>query len=391
MAWIRVVPGLTVALAAITALSVWPEAATEPARARRTHARQAAGTPVRQVAAAPISAPISARTQAQARVREVPVRDDRAELGTETASAATSTAGSSPFVASDSALANVPPYYVPDAIYPAVRPKGIKVDVRGSYSSDKKSDDGWSHYTQKTTTYGVGLRKDWSVNAIVGVGLDMVDAKVESETFPAKTDISGYVANVNLQTALWDLFPLDFAVRYGRFENDGEYEGYTEKKHTSTLYGASAQVRIPYLTPYSSRVQFGFGLTYDKLNTKSHLAVGPDEVAIPKMSSESMVMPISVYTDKDYALCYGVLTPSMILAYHWEFSESGLGVRNYNAMAAKNHPTMETVNSPSGYVQFGVGLKLATHGGWRAEAGYDYFLASDYRRHNFKLELAKCF
>ncbi len=390
MAWIKLVPGLAAALAAMIVLSAWPEASPKPMRLSRPQARQvpAAALQMPVPAMAVHRGMVAPAAPIPAQARAVPVRHDQVEERVETASAPVPTVGSAVFVASDSALANVPPYYVPDAIYPAVRPKGFKVDVRGSYSSDKKSDDGVSHYSQKTTTYGVGLRKDWSVNAIVGAGLDIVDATVENETYSAKTDISGYVANVNMQTALWDLFPLDFAVRYGRFENEGDYGIYTEDKHKSTLYGASAQVRIPYLTPYSSRVQFGFGLTYDKLTTKSYSLA--DNVIVPKVSSESMVMPISVYTDKDYALCYGVLTPSMLLAYHWEFSESGLGVRNYNASAAKGY-LGETFNSPSGYIQFGVGLKLATHGGWRAEAGYDYFLASDYRRHNFKLELAKCF
>ncbi|MCC8180929.1 MAG: autotransporter outer membrane beta-barrel domain-containing protein, partial [Planctomycetes bacterium] len=325
-------------------------------------------------------------------------------------------------VKSDSAYANLATMtpgvdmVMPGYVCTDFAPKDIRVWGSARYASEKQDPLLYSAYDSTATTWELGFSKDWSIATTLGVSVSLLDAEVKAqgEGDGRKSEVLGYIIDGHMRTAILDRYPLRANFRLGRLENEGK-GGYNlsgnnwswhENKHNATLYGMSALAGLPLTFGDEYKLLLESGFIYNKLDAGSYNARLADPsglnndiaFSVEKRQLSSTSIPILATVKKDFIRCYGIITPRATVGIFREFDDSSMGLRAFNASAASSllgdpaSASLSNADDGSGMLYTAnVGVDLITGSGWNMHADYEYLTGDEYKRHSFKLELAKCF
>lgn len=309
--------------------------------------------------------------------------------------------------------------------YPEPYIRGIQPWVSAKSYSDKQDDRGFHDaniYKHSGSVYSFGLQQDWSVDSVLGVSFDILDAQVKAryDYDYRKNDITGYFANAHYQGTLFGKYPVDMKATYGRLYHEGSgyfldrentllKNSWNEGQHRSHYYAFSARAGLPLKTGAGIKMLWEIGLDYKQLRTTEYF-VNPsmnnnpvDDELFAAMRSKSLQVPLTATFKRDFTHCWGLVTPKAMLGYRREFDDSASGVLALHSAAASRPYCDETkeqgktlgplVFNPSqkNFFEFGVGLDVRTVGGWNLTTAYNRVWAKEYSRDQFKLELSRCF
>lgn len=315
--------------------------------------------------------------------------------------------------------------WIPTANYPELPAKGLEVWTEARQYREKQSNEEGSlfhsaqntFYRHKGNVYSLGLRQDWSIDSVVGVSMDVLDAQVRGryDGDSRRNDIVGYFANAHYEGTFVGRFPVEMKGTYGRVYNEskGSFVNYrgveeiirlSENRHSSHYYGFSAKAGIPLLFSGFLKVLPEIGVDYRQVRTgerKQHafedrsLVIHHDE-----MRSKSLLVPLTVTARRDFRQCWGVATPRATLGYAREFEKTATGVRVFNSSSASAQSFDAGTNGFQPVVfdpaqkdlwRFGAGLDVRSVGGWNVSADYARHWSKGYAKDEFKLELGRCF
>lgn len=291
--------------------------------------------------------------------------------------------------------------------------KGLYVWGSGVSFKEKQKeyDAGYSHYEHKGDMYSLGFMKDWSIDATVGLSVDILDSEVTSlrANDTRKSDLDAFVFNAHYQGTLWEKFLVKGKVFLGRSEakglgeiGDAFVDTLTEEKHRSSLMGGEALISVPLIFGDDIKLLPTFGLRYARLRGDSYWTTSTNGPAlyIPKRTDKSITLPVSLEVKRDFERFWGTITPRMTVGMTAELEESAIGVRTFNAAAAsavmRDPITLHSVDmirdaSAKTFLNFGIGVDLLTRGGWDLRADYLGTWGDKYTNNAFRLELGRCF
>ncbi len=301
------------------------------------------------------------------------------------------------------------PFYAASP-YPELPAKGIYVWADGEIARESLSTFDYMHnpYRQNKTVYSVGIKKDWSVDSIIGASVDVVDSTVKARAVGdyRETDINGFVLNAHYDGTLFGKYPVSLKGFYGRFDNEGSGSVYRldtvdvwrEEKHRSELYGGSARIGLPLVAGNDFRILPEVGVEYQELHGREYTyAVGGTSTHVPEVTTKSLAVPLTVTVRKDYLHPWGVFTPYLKGGLVKEFDDSSIGVRTYNASSIvadydnAYRQVMDFTTSYDKFYQVGAGFTARTVGGWEVAADYQRRFIRDWHDDSFTLELGRNF
>lgn len=262
--------------------------------------------------------------------------------------------------------------------------------------------------------YSVGLDYDWSVDTVVGAGVEMLDATVKSgQPYDSrKTTVSGLFANASLDTVLFNSYLVGVKGFYGTLDSGssgavGAWDDrgatsarWREAEHDSRMYGLSGKVSVPVLLR-GQRVVFDAGVEYARIDTGGHEYELADAGAArtERLSSTSLAFPVNFSVERDFLTRRALVTPRFSAGYSYETSDSAGGVRAMNALSALPLPYHSAGfhSAPPPFVSLqktyhaGLGLDVKTTGGWDMALDYRRDFADAYSQDSLSLELGRSF
>ncbi len=301
------------------------------------------------------------------------------------------------------------PFYAASP-YPELPAKGVYVWGDGKIVRESLSEFDYMHtpYRQNKTVYSLGIKKDWSVDSVIGASVDIVDSTVKSRAVGdyRENDINGFVLNAHYDGTLFGKYPVSLKGFYGRFDTEGSGSVYRrdavdvwrEEKHRSELYGGSARIGIPLVTKNDFRILPEVCVEYQELHGREYTyAVGGTANHVPEVTTKSLAVPLTVTVRKDYLHPWGVFTPYLKGGLVKEFDDSSIGVRTFNASSIvadyddAYRQVMDFTTSYDKFYQVGAGFTARTVGGWEVAADYQRRFIRDWHDDSFTLELGRNF
>lgn len=301
-----------------------------------------------------------------------------------------------------------------DVVLPEPPAMGIRVwsDARLFRENQKPRNSGSSVYRHDGKIYTIGLKRDWSMDSVVGLSANMLDGTVKSR-HPGdgrKDEIRGYMINAHYDGLIAGKLPFDLSAGYGRVDNrtrgNLRFAGHPgvfawhEDKHRSDLYGASGGIGIPVIVK-NVKMLGEFRFDYRTVKSRAYdFRFDGTAYGAPKTKSSSLTIPVMLTFSDSMTRRWGMLTARASLGRIFELDDDGLPARTYNSSAAYGvayDPVMRILadsfydKSQGSYFHFGAGVDLKTVGGWELRADYTYRIAERYKSGEFKLELARCF
>ncbi len=301
------------------------------------------------------------------------------------------------------------PFYAA-APYPELPAKGIYVwgDGKVVRESQTEYDNAHNPYRQSGAVYSLGIKKDWSVDSVIGASVDVVDTTVKSRVVGdfRENDINGFILKAHYDGTFLGKYPISLTGFYGRFDHKGAGQVYRqdiaetwrEDDHRSELYGGSARIGLPLLVGNGFRVLPELGVEYKELHGRGYTySQGDTSVIVPEVTSKSFTMPLTVTVRKDFLHPWGVFTPHVKAGYVKEFDESAIGVRTFNSSSiiigndGKYHHEMAFNTAYDKFYQVGAGFTARTVGGWEVAADYQRRFVRDWHDDMFTFELGRNF
>lgn len=318
-------------------------------------------------------------------------------------------------LSSSSAFA-VPNYFNhTEIVSPEPPPKGIRVwgDARAFQENQKPRNFGSSVYRHNGNVYTLGVKRDWSMDSVLGVSANLLDSTLKSR-HPGdgrRDEIQGYMFNAHYNGLIAAKFPIDLNAGYGRIENRTRgslrFPGYAsayswqEDKHNSDIFEASGGIGVPTILWDRFKVLGEIRVKYRSVKSKAYdFRFDNITYGAPKASSSSLTMPLMTTISEDFVRRWGIITTRVSVGKIFEFDDDGLQARAYNSSAAYGvayDPATKLLADPfydrsqNDYLHFGAGVDVKTVGGWEVKADYIYRIADRYRSGEFKLELGRCF
>lgn len=115
--------------------------------------------------------------------------------------------------------------WIPTSAYPEPPVKGIEVwaSARHYKTRQDERESGLNIYSHDGDLYSFGLRKDWSIDSIIGVSMDILDAEVKGryDNDLRKNEITGYLANAHYEGTFLGKYPVELKGTYGRIYHEG--------------------------------------------------------------------------------------------------------------------------------------------------------------------------
>ncbi len=274
----------------------------------------------------------------------------------------------------------------------------------------------YSAFDLKGMEYGVGLRRDVSVDTIIGGSFTALDYRITGTGYAdnRKNDVSGWLVSVDASTAFRlpmfgnRPFLLEGSLGAGILETEGSgaYMNmpWREQKHDSSLYRASAMIRTNEQTKYSFHLESEFGIEMTRVSSDAYAAEwesGDYVFYAAKKSSTSLAVPIRFTLWDEYPFRWGTGVLRLMLGARYEFGNGGTAAYSFNSSAGgMASPDMSTgrlnlAYDPRGCEwEMGAGIDMWAYRGWYCRADYKARFSGSLNQINenlFSLELGACF
>lgn len=296
--------------------------------------------------------------------------------------------------------------------------KGVEILARMALSqATQRADDKntAAPYTMRNQTYGLGIRKDVSLNGVAGLSADLFKARVESTGVNDNrhNNIDGFTFAASYEHLFAGAYLASARVFYGSMTTSGggAYSVmpgadpfiWSEEKYRSATYGAAVSFGVPLILGRDIRVVPEIGLEYAALDSAGHWANPAEywpDIAIPRHKATSLSVPVNLRVKKDFLLGWGLFTARLGGGYARELRDGGESVRTLGASAAAplflgpfGSPAEGIIHKsgPRNFYRLDAGVDLFSNGGWKVAADYTRRIASGYHSDVFALELGKCF
>lgn len=304
------------------------------------------------------------------------------------------------------------------ALFPPAR--GLRVWAAGGTARSKQevSPDDSSAYSMTEKRYSAGIAYDWSVDTVLGAGVEMLDATVKSGAphDARESRVDGVFATASVDTVLFDSWLLGLKGFYGKLDHGdgggivGAWDDggatkttFQEEAHGSSMYGLSAKLSVPMLL-WGHRVVADAGIDYRRITTEAHgyrvASAGLFGERMEQRGSSSLAFPFGFSMEKDFVRPWGLVTPRFGAGFTYETSKTASGVRALHALSAApvyfdsggfHGAPLSFASLPGGMCHVALGVGVKTVGGWDASLDYRRDFAGGYTRDSFKLELGRSF
>ncbi len=320
-------------------------------------------------------------------------------------------------------FASPTPVYTTQLCEPIVRPeprdRGLTVFTQALYRTGCEGyffkPTEYSAFDLSGMEYGVGLRRDMSINTIAGLSINRMDYQVKGTGYAdaRKNDISGWLAEASVSTAvrlpvIWDTpFLLEGLVGYGslKTKGSGTYRelSWREREHDASLLRLNGTVTAnQQYKEIFVETSLGFELTRISSDAyTAHWGHTPVEFSVRKKTSTSVSVPFRLTAWQDFSFGWGTAIVRLLTGAVYDFGNGGTAAYAFNASAGgMASPDIRTRSLQLQYdprgaeFEAGAGLDLWANRGWYCRANYLARFSGSLNQINenrFSLELGACF
>ncbi len=234
---------------------------------------------------------------------------------------------------------------------PEPRDRGLTVFTQALYRSGCEGyffkPTEYSAFDLSGMEYGVGLRRDMSINTIAGLAINRLDYEVKGTGYAdaRKNDISGWLAQASVSTAvrlpvIWDTpFMLEGLVGYGSLKTKGSETyrdlSWREREHDASLLRLAGTVTAnQQFKEIFVETSLGFELTRIASDAyTAHWGNTPVDFSVRKKTSTSVSVPFRLTAWQDFSFGWGTAIVRLLTGAVYDFGNGGTAAYAFNASA----------------------------------------------------------